>query len=253
MVISWNEWWGCAHGVVRRLTPQTRILCGFLLLAGSLGVPTDRGGGLALLAIGLGIWLWGCGLPISSLGKLVGIGMALHLPSFLLVPFISAPETEGAFFPATEFRVPWNLFIRGMSGMLFSISTTATLALWEFREGVIRLPVPRPVAVILIQICQHIDALVRESSQMAAAIAVRGALAGGFSLRRLLCAIPQVWLPRVLRRADRVANVMDFREYGDMPLGSLMAFPLSWRDYAALSGGVLFVGLAFLLRWESCP
>jgi energy-coupling factor transporter transmembrane protein EcfT len=79
----------------------------------------------------------------------------------------------------------------------------------------VRLPVPRVVAAILLQIVHQTATLFYETRRVAAAMAVRGATGSLGTAWRVLVSLPQVWLPRVIGRAERVAAAMELRGFCD--------------------------------------
>jgi energy-coupling factor transporter transmembrane protein EcfT len=69
------------------------------------------------------------------------------------------------------------------------------------------------VVAILLQIVHQSATLGDETRRIAAVMALRGASSRGFAAWRMLLSLPQVWLPRIIERAERVAAVMALRGY----------------------------------------
>jgi len=66
-----------------------------------------------------------------------------------------------------------------------------------------------------VQIVHQAASLFYETKRVASAMAVRGASGGGKAAWQVLWSLPRVWLPRIVDRADRVADAMELRGYCD--------------------------------------
>ncbi len=254
MRTPWHDLWGCARGPAVRLAPQTRIAAGAALIAVCLVVPAWTSPGASLIAGVVLAWLAACRPPDRVLHAGALMGLALFLPCFLFTPLIHARPPEPGWSWARSLEVTGTLFVRGLSGMLIALATVTTLSATDLREGLIRLPVPRVASVILIQIIHQTMALVAETGHVAGAMAVRGAAGGGRTAWRVLSSLPQVWLPRVLARAEAVAAAMELRGYCDA--GGLPSFrraALRAADGIVLAFLVGLLGLAAALRWRAAP
>ena len=236
MRVALHEVWGCAHGPVSRLAPQTRILTGAALFAACMVAPAPARAGLALLATAAIGWLVACRTPFRIVRGAVLLGFAVFLPYFLLVPVIAGETASGSWTVAV--RVPSGVVAHGLAGMLVSIATVSALSASDLREGLLRLPVPTLVSAILLQIVHQTAALGYETRRIASAMAVRGASGKGLAAVRVLASLPQVWLPRVLLRAERVASAMDVRGYCEQDLPSFGSPGLGGRDVIALAAGI---------------
>jgi len=248
MRISWHDVWGCARGPVRRLAPQTRLLAGAAAFAVCMIVPaaTARGSFVAIATAGL--WLVLCRPPLRLLSTTLAFGLALFLPYFLLLPIIPDNPSGGYGSAPSALVVPWTILLRGICGTLVAVGTAASLTAGDLREGLVRLPVPRVVSAILVQIIHQAGTLIDESGRIASAMAVRGASRRGVLAWRVLASLPRVWLPRVIARAERVAQVMELRGYCDGSLGSLQRIRTGVNDAAALAVALLVLTLAIVLR-----
>jgi energy-coupling factor transporter transmembrane protein EcfT len=175
------------------------------------------------------------------------------LPYFLLLPLMPAsPPTSGRA-PAPAIAVPCSILLRGLALMLISISTVASLTASDLREGLARLPVPRVVAAIVLQIVHQTATLLAETRQVASAMAVRGASTGFGTALRVLASLPQVWLPRIVVRAERVAGAMELRGYCDGELQSFRPARAALADAAALVLGVVVLAVAVGIRLWRIP
>jgi energy-coupling factor transporter transmembrane protein EcfT len=133
---------------------------------------------------------------------------------------------------------PGGVLVRGLGGVLVTVSTAALLGPSDLREALTRLPVPAAVAAILLQIVQQTAVLGAEASAIAAAMTVRGAGAGLAASARILAALPRAWLPRVLARAERVAAAMAVRGLDGVP-AALRPAPLGRSDALVLAAALL--------------
>ncbi|MDI7267871.1 MAG: energy-coupling factor transporter transmembrane component T, partial [Myxococcota bacterium] len=198
---------------------------------------------------------WGiaCRPPGRVVRAVVLAGLALFLPYFLLAPLIhgdpSAATPDRVQVPA----VLWSVFLRGMTGMFVSIATVTTLTAADLHEALVRLPVPRMVSAILVQVVHQTGVLVHETRQVASAMAVRGASTGGRTAWRVLSSLPRVWLPRVLRRAERVGAAMELRGYGPDAVAAIRVRALRPVDGLALAPAGAWLAFAFAVRWWGGP
>ncbi len=241
---KWREVWGSGRGPLARLAPETRILAGATLLSACLIAPATTLTGFALIVAGVAAWTAAC-LPPPRLAKgAVFFRLVLFLPYFLLIPILPREAAEAAPGPLGPLAVPWSILVHGLSGMLVSVWTAAVLAPSDLREGLARLPVPRIVSAIALQIVHQTGALFDEAGRVASAIAVRGASGRAFAAWRILWSLPRVWLPRILGRGERVANAMEVRGFGAESLRPLQAIRLGFGDYLALILSFAFLGLA---------
>jgi energy-coupling factor transporter transmembrane protein EcfT len=133
--------------------------------------------------------------------------------------------------------------------MLVSIATLTTLERWDWHEGLARIPMPRLLRALLAQIVHQTGHLAGETQRIAAAMAVRGAAGRWRVAFGILVALPRVWLPRVLDRADRTAAAMDLRGLG-VELPRFRSIDRTWRDAMALAGSAGWLVVAFVQRSE---
>jgi cobalt/nickel transport system permease protein len=137
----------------------------------------------------------------------------MFLPLFLISPFV---ESRGDILQ--RLSVPWVLFARGFVGMLVSVTAIAALTPGELHEGLRALKLPPLVATLVLQIVHQSGLLIEETRRISAALSLRGGSESATGTWRILSAMPRVWLPRVIHRAERLAMTMELRGYGiDMP------------------------------------
>jgi len=193
-------------------------------------------------------WLLLARPPARLAGRFLLLALVMFAPFFLLGPWTVDPaggRLADRFGPAA-LRVPWTILARGTGGMLVALATAASLGPAELHDGLLRLPLPRFVAALLVQIVHQAGILGAETTRIVRAMGVRG----GRSDRRAALAVarsfPAVWLPRIADKTERVAAAMDLRGYaGAVATGAPAA---TGRDAAALAGAVLWLAAAVLLR-----
>jgi len=213
--------------------------------------PADTAMGSLLIAVIATVWLMACRPPARVVRLALSLGCVLFLPYFLLTPLLpDAPQTlTGDWLPALA--VPWSVFIRGISGMLVSISTVTVLSGSDFYEAMTRLPVPHLISAILLQIVHQTGTLYYETKRIAAAMAVRGAARGGVAAWRVLSSLPRVWLPRVIERAERVSWAMELRGYSESGMRQFRQTRTRDTDCAVLiMTGCVFALAAALRIWR---
>ncbi|MFB3907744.1 MAG: energy-coupling factor transporter transmembrane protein EcfT [Candidatus Eisenbacteria bacterium] len=250
MRTSWHGLWGCARGPATRLTPQTRVLAGLMLFAVCMAAPVTGLAGLACVAGGTAAWLLLCSPPLGTIGRVVLLGLSFLLPAFILTPLIRNAPAGAAWSWGRSVAVPWSMFVRGLSGMLVMLGVVTSLTASDLREGLVQLPIPRHVSAILLQIIHQAGTLLDETRQVASAMAVRGASGSGRTAWRILVSLPQVWIPRVVVRAEEVASAMEIRGYGQDTIPCFHGRRLQARDVAVLLLASGLLAGAVALRWE---
>lgn len=242
----WHDTWGCGRGPAVHLAPATRLLVGTLLFGACMVAPTSRLPGAVLApAIALG-WLAACRPPWRFVRAVLGLGLAVLLPYFLLMALLA--EGAGPETPLGMLVSVGDLLLRGGSGLLVSAATLTTLRISELDQALAALPVPAAVSAILVQIVHQTGTLAYETRRVAAAMSVRGASAGGRAAWRVLYSLPRVWLPRVVQRADRVAAAMELRGFCEVRPDGRAAARASWLDGLAVSLALLVLAAAITVR-----
>jgi energy-coupling factor transporter transmembrane protein EcfT len=231
--------WGSAAGTVKILSPATRIICGVCVFLAAMTAPADSAAGVAIMAFSVIAWTAVCRPPWRILWGSLALGAVMFLPYFLLTPFI---RYGGA-------AVPAGILLRGLCGLLISASTVTSLDLSELREGVLRLPLPSMVKDILLQIVQQTGTLMYETGRMSSAMAVRGATGRGVAAWRLLSNLPKVWLPRIVLRAERLADAMELRGYGDSAGVGVITGWIKTADAVSMVLAVTLLLGAIAARW----
>lgn len=253
MRTSLHDIWGCARGPLKAAAPHTRLVAGATTFAACMVTPATTAVGSLVAGAAAAAWLAACRPPGRVVRTTVAFGLILFLPYFLLLPLLPAapPAATGSWVKAL--LVPWTVLLRGMSGMLVSVATVTSLSPTELREAMVRLPVPRVVSAILLQIVHQSATLLYETKRVAWAMAVRGASSGRTTAWRVLSSLPRVWLPRVVVRAERVAAAMELRGYCDGDLRPFRSVRTGLADAAVLALAASVLALAIALRIWGAP
>jgi hypothetical protein len=231
MRLSWFDIWGSATGPVKRLAPQARILAGAGMFAACLVPRPSTVVGSLLLVGTVIVWLLLCRPPARLLGTASIFSFALFSPVFLIAPLAPA----------------WTVLARGVATMLVSVATIVTLGITDLDDGLASLPVPRPVTALVTQIVHQTGMLIGETRRIVQTMAVRGGVGNSRAGLGLLGALPRVWLPRIVLRADRVAAVMELRGFGP-ETAAVRRIPMSKGDIFSVLLAALWLGLTLALR-----
>jgi energy-coupling factor transporter transmembrane protein EcfT len=248
MRTTWHAIWGCAQGPVVRLAPHIRILVGVCLFLSCMIAPTAHAAGAGFAMAVSALWLGTCWPHGQVLRPVLLFGLTALL-SYAVVTFLVAlavAKHDSALFATTA-----SLLVGGATTLLVSLGTISALSMSDLRAGLVRLPVPKIVAAILLQIVHQTTTLAYETRRMAAAMAVRGSASGGLVAWKLLSSLPRVWLPRIVRRADRVTAAMELRGYCDLVLGAHEKRRHRFTDLLALGFAVAMIAVALLLRFRT--
>ena len=176
------------------------------------------------------------------------LGLLLFVPTLLLLPLMPPNGVRAAAGWEHGFVASADLLVRGLGGVLISMATVASVSVSDLREGLTRLPLPGIVSAIVVQIVHQTASLFYETKRVASAMAVRGASGGGKAAWHVLWSLPRVWLPRIVDRADRVADAMELRGYCDGETRTLRSRRMRAADWAALALALAVLGLAVVIR-----
>lgn len=198
-------------GPARRMAPAARLLCGALLCAACVTLPARQIAAAALLLLPALCWAALCGMGHKRFLAALAFAAALFLPMLLLaLPLLAEsrpwPEAIG---------IPLRIMLRGTACLLISAATVSALSLSEFGDALAGLRVPNPLKALLLQIALQTVLLAEEVRRVADAMKVRGLTVAAAGVRlRVIRAWPQVWLLRLLDKAERVGAAMEVRGFG---------------------------------------
>jgi energy-coupling factor transporter transmembrane protein EcfT len=250
MKFSFNHIFGAATGPAIQFAPQARLAAGLLIFPVCIIAKVDTPAGIAISLITLTTWILFCRPPARLVLKIATFGLAMFLPFFLLTPFL--PNSGNTY--GRSMLIPWRIFFRGMMTLMTAVVTLSTLRFSELRTGLHRLPIPNIVAHIVLQIIHQTLFMYQESVSIANALKLRGATSGLRIGIQMILMLPQVWLPRVIHRAERIAMAMDIRGYAHFEFHDDNASRCSIKDFL-LIGIALFLLLTAIVSREVtvCP
>lgn len=251
MQTFWYHLWGSGCGLIKRIAPQTRLFCGLVLFTSSMMTPVSSRLGILTVTLIVLFWIAVCRPPWGIVRIFSQLGLAMFLPYFLLVPLFSGKGTMNAEGWVNAISITGSVIFRGMAGLYITTTTVTAITMSDLRQGLLSLPVPNVVSAIVLQIVHQTTELVCETRRMVAAIVVRGATGGWITSLRVLIALPRVWIPRVIFRADRVAAAMEVRGFSDKAIQDFDRTTMTLRDGVTILLMILIFILASLLRiWE---
>lgn len=245
----WHTAWDSARGPIKRLAPQTRIVCGASAAAVCLIAPATHAAGIAIVTVILAMWTLLIQPPLRVARTTLLFALVLFLPYFLLTPLIVFESS------ATDWRTallaPWAVFFHGTTIMTVSIFTVTTLSISALRQGLERLPCPDIINAVLIQIVHQTINIYYETRRIAQAISVRGGTNGYRTAFRIIFSLPGVWLPRMVDRAERVADAMALRGYCQRDISPSGSVSTSRKDTLAILVSLGCIGGAVAVRFWS--
>ena len=207
--------------------PLARLCGGAILLCGCLVADHTTVAGLIVLpAVALSALLLQR-TRLTSMARLMLAGTLFYLP----VVVLASPGVA----------------LKGLSAAIVGVATVSSLGPQALHDAIIRMPLPALVRLLVLQMVHQAEVLRRESVRIHQALVVRGGVDGIRGIWEFAKAIPVVWLPRVLFRADRVGMAMDMRGYGAIVPA---ARSVRWRG---IDFGVVFgsLGVAVAAVWCS--
>lgn len=243
---SFLDFWGSGNVRMRRLTPSTRIACGLFVLASCLIAPMHKSCGISIACGTVIAWVLLCAMPRKSMAGLLFYSFLIFAPFFLLTPWIETHSSASNNWLGAA-RVPLEIGLLGIMCIFVCASTIASLDLTEFNSGLSRLPIPRAMASIIVQIVHQTAMLTNESQRISSAVRIRGAPSGAIAKLRFLSGLPTIWLLRIMNRAERIAAAMDLRGFEGTTRTSKAS--LSSLDAFAMTIAVLLLGATITIRW----
>jgi energy-coupling factor transporter transmembrane protein EcfT len=244
--------WGTSRGVARTLLPEVRVLTAMAALASCLLADPAAWPGLLLLGLTVAVTWLGAMPPLRQLAFVLAVGALMLAPFFLLAPWSDAALPRNALPQVGRVLAPWRIFCTGLGMLAITTTTVSCLTRSDLREALVRLPLPRLLGSIILQIVMQTDLLAREAGRIMLALRARGAHHGLRSSVRAAAGVGRVWLPRLAFKAERVALAMEARAFPTQPL-SLDRHRRRARDGFALALACGWTILAVLARLEQVP
>jgi len=138
-------------------------------------------------------------LPRHGRRAVLAVTLTLLLPALLLLRLVS-------WGPAL-----FTLAVHTSAIVALTVTLTGTLRPGELEGVLAGRWWPPTLRALLVQILRGVPLLARETAGIARAVAVRRGSGGFRTGLRLAAALPTVWLPRVLARAERTARAAEVR------------------------------------------
>ena len=198
---NFDEIWGSGNGIVKKLTPQTRIICCVLLLITLLILPSSSTAGIISGILIVLSWNLLCGSPVK-------IYEILLPPSAIaLVPFIILSTMSG-------FAVTGSILFHSLASLFICIGGFTSLTMNDFHEGISLMPLSGSVSALIIQIVHQTLLLVSETQMIMMSMRLR--MAGSRNLDKcgVMFNFPVVWLERLVHKAGSISDAMVLRNYG---------------------------------------
>jgi energy-coupling factor transporter transmembrane protein EcfT len=234
--------WGCGSGPQRLLQPHIRILSGTLLGCACIAAPFPSIGGISLAVASAIAWWALAGMPLAMTLRCLLAALILFSPFLLLTPWMTIDP--GAAAPAADRLINAGaIALRSTCCLFIAASTVASLPLHDAHRGLANLPLPRTLAILMVQLVTQTALLAGETGQVIAALRIRAA-----SGIRVVYTFPIVWMARILFRADRTAAAMTVRGYGDETPGMRTRPAISPRDILAAAASTAIFATAVLMR-----
>ena len=243
--------WGTATGPLHRQPPEVVLGCTALVFAALAIAPVATLPGFVFALVLLGFWVASAVPPGRQVLVVLAAGIVLFGPVFLLSPVIAAeslPQTSLLTLPTSRsLLVTFNVFFKGIAGVLITTTAVASMTESGLYNAIHRMPLPRTLRAVAAVIVVQTGALVRETHSIVRALTLRGATGGWRASRLTAAALPAVWLPRVIRRAERNAMAMEIRDFdGFLPPQPRRPLTAASR-FAVAACGLAVIG-AVLLR-----
>lgn len=247
------EVWGTGGGPLRHLAPEVRLVLGALMLTSCVAAAPATPAGVAFVTVTAVGWAMLGGAPLRLLGRSTLLGLLMLAPLLALTPWVeAAPDPHAGAAPGwldSRWVVTGSVVVKGVAGVVVSMVTLTTLSRWDLHEGLARIPMPRLLRALIGQLVHQAGLLADETRRIAAAMAVRGAARRWRRSLAMLTALPKVWLPRVLDRADRSAAAMELRGLDLEPI-RFRTIRRTWRDGVGLALGAAWLVVAISCRGE---
>ncbi len=247
---------GSGKGLLARLSPQARLLCSMLVLVTALiSLPNPLAGIFFTLCVSA-VFLLLCGVPLRHLmrASIAVVSMSAPVLCYALIAgsdgLVFPPGTSSPVDAAVHQHIVV-VALKGMSCALIVVGALSTVSFSELYDFLARIPLPRIVLLLMLQILHQTKLLLDETARISDAFAVRGATSGISAPVLVLRYFPQTWLPRIVAKSERVANAMELRGYGTT-LPQFGGSPMFLHDWLALCVAALIVSAVIANRLLGC-
>jgi len=244
--------WGTSRGVVRSLAPEVRLLGALAALSTCLLADPASWPGLVLTAATVSIAWAAVRPPPRRMAAILLLATVMLVPFFLLAPWSEGAIPRHVLPGVAAIVAPWRIVVTGLGVLAVCSTAASSLTRSDLREGLARLPVPRFLAAVVLQIVMQSDLLAQEAGRILLALRARGATHGLRNRVSVVLGLTRVWLPRLTFKADRVALAMVARDYPTRPI-ALERHRRRIRDGVALASAAIWTAAALLLRIGVIP
>jgi cobalt/nickel transport system permease protein len=247
---------GSGNGLLARLSPQARLLCSMLVLVTALTSLLDPLAGIFFTLCVSAVFLLICGVPLRHLmrASIAVVSMSAPVLCYVIIAssdaFTFSPETSLTVDAAMQQHVVI-VALKGMSCALIVVGALSTVSFSELYDSLARIPLPRIVLLLMLQILHQTKLLLDETARISDAFAIRGATSGMKAPVLVLRYFPQTWLPRIVAKSERVANAMELRGYGTA-VPQFERSPMFLHDWLALCIAALIVSVVIANRLLGC-
>jgi len=246
-VIDVFAFWGCGTGPLKSLHAHSRILSGMLLGCSCLLIPLQSIIGIVLMVIAATCWCVLAAMPIKMLIRCAIAALILFFPFLLLTPWMTVDLSVTA--PIVErFAQAGAIALRSTCCLFIAASTIAILPIQDVHRGLVYIPIPRIIVVLIVQLINHTVLLTEETLRIIGVLRLRGA--SGVQSIRALFSFPVVWMVRMLFRAERTAAAMTVRGYGSEAITVSESITLTNADMLTIicASAVLVASILMRLR-----
>ena len=244
--------WGTSRGVVRSLLPEVRLLSALGALVSCLLADPASWPGLTLTLATVSIAWLVVRPPLRRMAAILLVAGVMLAPFFLLAPWSEGTVPRHALPGIAPVVAPWRMVVTGLGVVALSSTAASSLTRSDLREGLARLPVPKFLAAVVLQIVMQSDLLAQEAGRIMLALRARGATQGFRNRVKVVLGLTRVWLPRLTFKAERVALAMVARDYPTRPI-ELESHRRRGRDGWALAAATAWAAMALLTRMGYLP
>lgn len=238
--------WGTSPGL-RFLAPPTRVFLAACLLTGMLLIPPSSSQSVLWVAATLTLWLLVLRAPVRLVLEIALWGVLLGSPLYLLAA-VAGRLQSGTSDPAFSSGLldVLRILFKGATVTLVALTTLSTLDPAQLQEALVRLRLPGVVAGLITQILVQTGKLIEETENITRAVRLRAPASGLSTTWMLARGLPSMWLPRVMARAERIANAMMLRSFDGRGV-VLESSAVDKTDWIAVAVGFLWLGVSLAL------
>ena len=237
--------WGCGNGYLKSLQPHIRIISGLLIGCACLLVPLKTVGGMVFLILSSLCWVMFAAMPRKMIVRCAVASIILFFPFLLLSPWMTVDSLIASPMVARTTQAA-GIALRSTCMLFIAASTIASLTMYDVHCGLVRMPVPRSLVVLIVQLINQTMLLAEETTRIISVLRLRSA--SGVHGIRVLFSFPVVWMVRMLFRAERTASAMAVRGYGIEMVAKGETIRLTVAELSIITGAVLLFTASIIMR-----